>query len=77
MRAAKQAAHNVKLLQDLVPLNALSQERFGEIAERIVIEVVRPDASCSVRANATTALSISSRVNSTSSTKMARRWVKS
>lgn len=41
MRAAKQAAHNVKLLQDLVPLNALSQERFGEIVEKIVIEVVK------------------------------------
>ena len=41
MRAAKQADHNVKLLQDLVPLNALSQERFGEIAEKIAIEVVK------------------------------------
>ena len=41
MRAAKKAAHNIELLQDLVPLNALSRERFGEIVEKIVIEVVK------------------------------------
>ncbi|MGB5260110.1 MAG: SUMF1/EgtB/PvdO family nonheme iron enzyme [Gammaproteobacteria bacterium] len=41
MRAAKKAAHNIKILQDLVPLNALSNQRFGEIAEKVVIEVVK------------------------------------
>lgn len=41
MRAAKKATHNIKILQDLVPLNALSDERFAEIAAKVVIEVVK------------------------------------
>jgi formylglycine-generating enzyme required for sulfatase activity/CRP-like cAMP-binding protein len=41
MRAAKKAAHNIKILQDFVPLNALSNQRFGEITEKVVIEVVK------------------------------------
>ncbi len=41
MRAAKKATHNIKILQDLVPLNALSDERFAEIATKVVIEVVK------------------------------------
>jgi formylglycine-generating enzyme required for sulfatase activity/CRP-like cAMP-binding protein len=41
MRAAKKSVENIKILQDLVPLNALSDARFGEISEKIVIEVVK------------------------------------
>jgi formylglycine-generating enzyme required for sulfatase activity/rhodanese-related sulfurtransferase len=41
MRAAKKIADNKRILQDLVPLNALSDERFNEISEKIVIEVVK------------------------------------
>ncbi|MBT8121018.1 MAG: cyclic nucleotide-binding domain-containing protein, partial [Gammaproteobacteria bacterium] len=41
MRAAKKIADNKRILQDLVPLNALSDERFSEISEKIVIEVVK------------------------------------
>lgn len=41
MRTAKKIADNKSVLQDLVPLNALSDERFNEISEKIVIEVVK------------------------------------
>ena len=41
MRAAKKSVDNIKILQDFIPLNALSDERFNELAEKIVIEVVR------------------------------------
>ena len=41
MRAAKKIADNKRILQELVPLNALSDERFNEISEKIVIEVVK------------------------------------
>jgi CRP-like cAMP-binding protein len=40
MRTAKKITIDNKLLQELVPLNALSTERFREIAEKIVIEEV-------------------------------------
>jgi formylglycine-generating enzyme required for sulfatase activity/CRP-like cAMP-binding protein len=40
MRAAKKITVDRKLLQELVPLNALSPERFKEISEKIVIEEV-------------------------------------
>ncbi|MGB5179454.1 MAG: SUMF1/EgtB/PvdO family nonheme iron enzyme [Gammaproteobacteria bacterium] len=40
MRAAKKITVDRKLLQELVPLNALSAERFREVAEKIVIEEV-------------------------------------
>jgi formylglycine-generating enzyme required for sulfatase activity/CRP-like cAMP-binding protein len=40
MRAAKKMAVDSKLLQELVPLNALSPERFREVSEKIVIEEV-------------------------------------
>lgn len=41
MHAAKQAEENKKILHDLVPLNALSDERFAELAGKISIEVVK------------------------------------
>ncbi|MDH5515157.1 MAG: cyclic nucleotide-binding domain-containing protein, partial [Gammaproteobacteria bacterium] len=41
MRTAKKIADNKSVLQDLVPLNALSDERFNDISEKIVIEVVK------------------------------------
>mgnify|MGYP001824994145 CR=1 FL=1 len=42
MRAAKKkSVDNIKILQDFVPLNALSDERFNELAEKITIDVVR------------------------------------
>ena len=40
MRAAKKIAVDSKLLQELVPLNALSAERFRELSEKIIIEEV-------------------------------------
>ena len=40
MRAAKKISVDRKLLQELVPLNALSDERFREVSEKIVIEEV-------------------------------------
>jgi len=40
MRAAKELTVDRKLLQELVPLNALSAERFREVSEKIVIEEV-------------------------------------
>ncbi len=40
MRAAKKISIDRKLLQELVPLNALSAERFKEVSEKIVIEEV-------------------------------------
>jgi len=40
MRAAKKVTINKKLLQELVPLNALSPERFREVSEKIIIEEV-------------------------------------
>ena len=40
MRAAKKAIIDKKLLQELVPLNALSPERFREVSEKIIIEEV-------------------------------------
>ena len=40
MRAAKKIPVDRKLLQELVPLNALSAERFKEVSEKIVIEEV-------------------------------------
>jgi formylglycine-generating enzyme required for sulfatase activity/CRP-like cAMP-binding protein len=40
MRAAKKITVDRKLLQELVPLNALSPERFKEMSEKIVIEEV-------------------------------------
>ncbi|MEN8207178.1 MAG: hypothetical protein ABFS24_14385, partial [Pseudomonadota bacterium] len=41
MRAAKKITVDRKLLQELVPLNALSSARFKEMLEKIVIEEVR------------------------------------
>ena len=41
MRAAKKIVVDSKLLQELVPLNALSAERFREVSEKIIIEEVR------------------------------------
>jgi CRP-like cAMP-binding protein len=41
MRAAKKQTENRKVLQELVPLNALSSERFEALVEKIVIEEVR------------------------------------
>jgi rhodanese-related sulfurtransferase len=38
MRAAKKAIVDKNLLQDFVPLNALSPERFRELSEKIIIE---------------------------------------
>lgn len=40
MYAAKKITVDQKLLQELVPLNALSMERFKEVSEKIVIEEV-------------------------------------
>ena len=40
MRAAKKIPVDRRLLQELVPLNALSAERFKEVSEKIVIEEV-------------------------------------
>ena len=40
MRAAKKVTMDKKLLQELVPLNALSPERFREVSEKIIIEEV-------------------------------------
>jgi len=40
MRAVKKITVDRKLLQELVPLNALSPERFKEMSEKIVIEEV-------------------------------------
>ena len=40
MRAAKKITVDSKLLQELVPLNALSAERFREVSEKIIIEEV-------------------------------------
>ncbi|HYQ72888.1 MAG TPA: SUMF1/EgtB/PvdO family nonheme iron enzyme [Gammaproteobacteria bacterium] len=41
MRAAKKDKIAKEILHDLVPLNALSESRFGKIAEKIVVEEVR------------------------------------
>ena len=41
MRAAKKAKFDKKTLHDLVPLNALSESRFGKIAEKILVEEVK------------------------------------
>lgn len=41
MWASKKVVVDDKLLQDLVPLNALSMERFWELSEKIIIEEVR------------------------------------
>ncbi len=41
MRAAKKTAGNIQILQDLVPLNALSEARFNKISDKIVVEVVK------------------------------------
>ena len=41
MRAAKKITIDRRLLQELVPLNALSQAKFKELSEKIVIEEVR------------------------------------
>jgi formylglycine-generating enzyme required for sulfatase activity/chromosome segregation ATPase/CRP-like cAMP-binding protein len=41
MGAAKKATENRKVLQELIPLNALSSERFEALLEKIVIEEVR------------------------------------
>ncbi len=40
MRAAKNLAVDNKLLQELVPLNALSAQRFRELLEKVIIEEV-------------------------------------
>ncbi len=40
MRAAKKIKVDKRLLQELVPLNALSTERFREVSEKIIIEEV-------------------------------------
>jgi formylglycine-generating enzyme required for sulfatase activity/CRP-like cAMP-binding protein/chromosome segregation ATPase len=41
MRAAKKARIDRKVLHDLVPLNALSESRFGTIAEKIHVEEIK------------------------------------
>jgi formylglycine-generating enzyme required for sulfatase activity/CRP-like cAMP-binding protein/chromosome segregation ATPase len=41
MRAAKKAKFDKKTLHDLVPLNALSESRFGKIAEKIHVDEVK------------------------------------
>jgi CRP-like cAMP-binding protein len=41
MRAAKKAKFDKKTLHDLVPLNALSESRFGKIVEKIIVEEVK------------------------------------
>ena len=40
MRAEKKIAVDNKLLQEFVPLNALSNERFSEVSDKIIIEEV-------------------------------------
>ena len=40
MRAAKKITVDKKILQEFVPLNALSPERFREVSEKIIIEEV-------------------------------------
>jgi CRP-like cAMP-binding protein len=40
MRAEKKATIDIKFLQELVPLNALSPERFRDVSEKIIIEEV-------------------------------------
>jgi CRP-like cAMP-binding protein/rhodanese-related sulfurtransferase len=40
MHAAKKITVNKKVLQEFVPLNALSSERFREVSEKIIIEEV-------------------------------------
>jgi CRP-like cAMP-binding protein len=40
MRTAKKVTIDNKLLQEIVPLNALSPERFREVSEKIIIEEV-------------------------------------
>ena len=41
MRAAKKTDLDRKILQELVPLNALSPERFREVSEKILVEEVK------------------------------------
>ena len=41
MRAFKKKTTDTKVLQELVPLNALSEERFGELVNKIVVEEIR------------------------------------
>jgi formylglycine-generating enzyme required for sulfatase activity/rhodanese-related sulfurtransferase/chromosome segregation ATPase len=41
MFAAKKAKIDKRILHDLVPLNALSESRFGKIAEKILVEEVK------------------------------------
>jgi len=41
MRAAKKARIDRRILHELVPLNALSESRFGKIAEKILVEEVK------------------------------------
>jgi len=41
MRAAKKAKIDKRILHDLVPLNALSESRFGKLAEKIIVEEVK------------------------------------
>ena len=41
MRAAKKTTESRKVLQELVPLNSLSSERFDSLVEKIVIEEVK------------------------------------
>jgi formylglycine-generating enzyme required for sulfatase activity/chromosome segregation ATPase/CRP-like cAMP-binding protein len=41
MRAAKKTNENRKVLQELIPLNALSSERFDALVGKIIIEEVR------------------------------------
>ena len=41
MRAAKKINLDRKILQELVPLNALSPERFKEVSEKILVEEVK------------------------------------
>ncbi|MDX2456478.1 MAG: cyclic nucleotide-binding domain-containing protein, partial [Gammaproteobacteria bacterium] len=41
MRAAKKEIIDKKLLQEFVPLNALSQERFRQVLGKIIIEEVQ------------------------------------
>jgi hypothetical protein len=49
MRAAKKVTVDKKLLQDFVPLNALSPERFREVSEKIIIEEVLASARSPAR----------------------------
>ncbi|MGD8620285.1 MAG: cyclic nucleotide-binding domain-containing protein, partial [Gammaproteobacteria bacterium] len=41
MRAAKKARIDKRILHDLVPLNALSESRFGKLAEKIIVEEIK------------------------------------